>query len=314
MLIQFVKCFSIKVAVCITGFPILVMVICLWGGCMPFRDDISPARTIIPDATYVGSEECAVCHDDVFEYYRKTIHYRVRAFEVTGQERGCEGCHGPGSLHVSSKGKIEQTISFDRLKPAEGSAICLNCHRNDPLFGWEGNLHAMHDVGCNDCHKSHKVTGEKMLYKGEPALCYDCHQQMKVLAEFPSHHPVREGRMKCSACHSTHGAEEHGLNAVTVNDLCYECHTDKQGPFLYEHAPVEEDCDLCHDVHGTIANNLLKQNEPFLCLRCHRGHKGFDGEGSHPTLSSMMTSCTQCHSQIHGSDLYSQLGEGGLTR
>lgn len=292
---------------------VLIMLVSAAGACAPHRDVRSPVH-LIPDATYVGSEECAVCHDDVFEYYRKTIHYRVRAFEVTGQERGCEGCHGPGSAHVASKGKIEQTISFDRLTPAEGTAICLTCHRNDPLLSWEGSMHALHDVGCNQCHKSHKITEEKMLYKGEPALCYDCHQQMKMQAEMPSHHPVREGRMNCSACHSAHGAEENGLKDITVNDLCYECHTDKQGPFLYEHPPVEEACDLCHDVHGTVANNLLQQDEPFLCLRCHRGHKGFEGTGSHPSLASMMTSCTQCHSQIHGSDLYSQLGKGGLTR
>ncbi len=295
------------------GLGILMMLLWVSGACAPQRDILAPLHRI-PDATYVGSEECAVCHDDVFAYYRKTIHYRVRAFEVAGQERGCEGCHGPGSAHVASKGNIEQTISFDRLKPAESSAICLTCHRNDPLLSWEGNTHALRDVGCSQCHKSHKITEGKMLYKGDPALCYDCHQQMKMKAEFPSHHPVREGKMKCSDCHSTHGAEENGLKDLTVNDLCYRCHTDKQGPFLYEHPPVVEDCDLCHDVHGTIANNLLKQDEPFICLRCHRGHKGFAGTGSHPTLSSMLTSCTQCHSQIHGSDLYSQLGKGGLTR
>jgi hypothetical protein len=58
----------------------------------------------------------------------------------------------------------------------------------------------------------------------------------------------------------------------------------------------------------------LKQSEPFLCLRCHRGHRGHDIPGSTPSLSSLLTSCIQCHSQVHGSDLPSQLGGGGLTR
>ena len=303
---------------CGTGLKnILVLAPCLWivcaGGCA-HKGGIENPLNRVPGATYVGSEECAICHDDVFEYYRKTIHSKVRSFELAGRAGGCEGCHGPGSAHIASKGKIEQIISFTRLNPGESSAVCLACHGNDTLINWTGNQHALNEVGCNECHKSHKITEAKMLYKGDPALCYDCHQQMKVLAEFPSHHPVREGKMKCSACHSAHGREDDGLRAVTVNDLCYECHADKQGPFLYEHPPVEEDCDLCHDVHGTIANNLLRQNEPFLCLRCHRGHKGFDGTGSHPTLTSMMTSCTQCHSQVHGSDVPSQLGRGALTR
>jgi hypothetical protein len=51
-----------------------------------------------------------------------------------------------------------------------------------------------------------------------------------------------------------------------------------------------------------------------MCLRCHRGHRKNPGTGSHPTVSSFVSSCTQCHSQVHGSDLPSQVNESGLTR
>ncbi|MCK5009401.1 MAG: hypothetical protein KAS98_02865, partial [Deltaproteobacteria bacterium] len=146
----------------------------------------------------------------------------------------------------------------------------------------------------------------------DPDLCYDCHQQMQARAQFPSHHPIREGKMKCADCHNPHGSEFDIFSALNVNDLCYECHAEKQGPFIYEHQPVEEDCSLCHDPHGTIANNLLKQNEPFLCLRCHTGHRGVQLAGSHPSMSSFVTSCTQCHSQVHGSDLPSQSELSGV--
>jgi DmsE family decaheme c-type cytochrome len=179
---------------------------------------------------------------------------------------------------------------------------------------WNSSSHSMSDVGCNECHKSHKITEKKMLYKGEPELCYDCHQQVRVRVEYPSHHPIREGKMKCSECHNTHGAEYENLKGLNVNQLCYECHTDKQGPFVFDHPPVEEDCALCHDAHGAIANNLLIQSEPFLCLRCHTGHRGDPATGLHPSVPAFLTSCTQCHSQIHGSDLPSQLGRDVLTR
>ena len=172
-----------------------------------------------------------------------------------------------------------------------------------------------------------------MVYKGDPDLCYDCHQQMRAKAEFPSHHPIREGKLKCTACHDTHGAEDSALKTRMLNDLCFDCHTDKQGPFIYEHPPAEEACSLCHDPHGTIANNLLKQNEPFICLQCHQMHfhttlAGIEGEFttldnyggiSHRdgAKAGMLTRCTQCHTEIHGSDLPSQSisGQGkSLTR
>jgi DmsE family decaheme c-type cytochrome len=292
---------------------VVALFICLLAACAKY---MNPVTTVVavPGADYIGSEACAVCHEDVFEYFRKTVHYKIAYFEIAGQQRGCESCHGPGSAHVKEGGNIAKIFNFNNLTPAQSSGICLKCHDQGPLMQWRGSLHAMSDVGCNNCHKSHKGSAKKMLYKGDPDLCYDCHQQKRAQAQFPSHHPIREGKMKCNDCHNTHGSDQNGLRAQNVNDLCYDCHTDKQGPFIYEHPPVEEGCSLCHDAHGTIANNLLKQSEPFLCLRCHQGHRGLSLSGTHPSMSSLITSCVQCHSQVHGSDLPSQMGRGTLTR
>ncbi|NIA19872.1 MAG: cytochrome C, partial [Xanthomonadaceae bacterium] len=109
---------------------------------------------------------------------------------------------------------------------------------------------------------------------------------------------------------------------------------------VFEHAPVMEDCTICHDPHGTVANNLKKQNEPYLCLQCHEPHfhAGRTSTSTGPMkdpygniippdqynsgdrsiwAKAYASKCTQCHSQVHGSDLPAQTvpGQGrSLTR
>ena len=135
--------------------------------------------------------------------------------------------------------------------------------------------------------------------------------------------------MSCVGCHNPHSSTESQLNTnMRLNDLCYTCHQGKEGPFVFEHAPVVEDCSLCHTPHGAIANNLLTANEPTVCLQCHEFHfhagllspdgttevGGSEFEnpyGSDSFNVSMTTKCTQCHSQIHGSDLPGQTTPGG---
>ena len=148
----------------------------------------------------------------------------------------------------------------------------------------------------------------------EPYVCYKCHADIYAKNAMPSHHPIKEGKMMCSDCHDPHGQTEDNLKEPTINMVCYKCHAEKQGPFAYEHPPVTENCAICHNPHGTVANNLLRQPATFLCLRCHTGHrKGPTGPnhtplmgdvGTSPSLqAAFYTDCTQCHKQIHGSDV-----------
>jgi predicted CXXCH cytochrome family protein len=87
-----------------------------------------------------------------------------------------------------------------------------------------------------------------------------------------------------------HGATGESLNTdERLNDLCLNCHTRYQGPFVFGHAPVEDDCTICHDPHGSVANNLLAQNEPFLCLQCHEGHFHILREGASEASTRPLT-------------------------
>lgn len=299
----------------------------------------------IDGANKVGDAGCASCHEKMMAPFAKSIHGRLAEFEVMGGEKGCESCHGPASLHTK-EGDSSKILSFGKLVPDQASAICLKCHSSDSLMEWHGNEHAINDVACTDCHKIHE-TGKplkKALKMAEPDLCYSCHQEYQAKANFPSHHPIKEGKMVCSSCHQSHGSTARGLKTdERPNDVCYNCHARHQGPFVFEHSPVQEDCNICHDPHGTVANNLLKQSEPFICLQCHESHfhatrtgssvdpgnsaidanslngatatgsatsttdVGFSNtHGSDAWAQAFGTRCTVCHSKVHGSDLPSQ--------
>ncbi len=150
-----------------------------------------------------------------------------------------------------------------------------------------------------------QLKGAETAYRrtAEPYVCYDCHKSQEVQSKMPSHHPIMEGKVKCSDCHNPHGGPNGMLEQETVNETCYKCHADKGGPFTFEHPPVTEDCTSCHRPHGSVNNNLLAQSQPFLCLRCHPGPHSRSGTLGNPVeVARYYTECTDCHNQIHGSD------------
>ena len=89
----------------------------------------------------------------------------------------------------------------------------------------------------------------------------------------PFHHRVEEGLINCSDCHNVHGSAlpKQVRASATQDAVCFKCHTDKQGPFVYEHAPVKVDgCVSCHSVHGGPNAHMLKLSQVnLLCLQCH---------------------------------------------
>ncbi|MFO7884360.1 MAG: GSU2203 family decaheme c-type cytochrome [Desulfobacteraceae bacterium] len=310
-----------------------VLLILISAGCV--SEDISRKAAkvpVIPDAEYIGDLACLDCHYEMEESFDKTIHGRIADFEVVGSKKGCESCHGPGSLHEASEDPAD-IICFDYISKGESAAVCLSCHRSGTLMNWQGSGHALGNVACTDCHTAHSRE-DNLLISQQPGMCYDCHKSIRAKTYYPSHHPIKEGKMDCSDCHQPHGGVAGNLKtAERTNDLCLDCHASKQGPFIFEHAPVVEDCAICHDAHGTVANNLLVQNEPFLCLQCHQFHfhpgkVAVEGDVtdiydrnihscSEGMTKSYTTKCTQCHPRIHGSDQPSQSvpGQGkALTR
>jgi len=210
---------------------------------------------------------------------------------------------GPGD--GSSVGGI---ISFRKDDPSrrveDNNAICLGCHERGDRTYWNGSIHETRAIACTDCHAVMRPISRKAALKTqwEPETCFQCHKDRRAQILRSSHMPVREGKVICSNCHNPHGsATEALLRENSINDNCYKCHAEKRGPFLFEHAPVRENCLSCHDPHGTTNEYLLKVSRPRLCAECH----GF-GHGSLTkgplVVESFGRSCQNCHTAVHGSN------------
>jgi DmsE family decaheme c-type cytochrome len=273
-----------------------------------------PASAQTPGDTASGVS-CVDCHEDVVKAMATQTHMRLEPFEVGGRTVGCEGCHGDGTKHAEAGGDAALIRRFD--KEGSGDAACLECHKGRGLPEWHASTHAREEIGCSQCHSVH--TASTPL-----DVCQRCHADVTAKLQLPYRHPLRERKMTCTSCHDTHAAtEKHLLTHQRTNDLCYQCHQDKEGPFAFEHSPVEEDCLQCHDPHGSVARGLLTVGEPALCLQCHEFHfhsayRAADGEvevggvpresplGRYSFNAGMSTRCTVCHQRVHGSDLPSQ--------
>jgi DmsE family decaheme c-type cytochrome len=276
----------------------------------------APVATPSSDASkYVGAETCKTCHEEIYNSWEKTPHWKTTLNKEGGpSKQGCEGCHGPGADHLAGGGDKTKIFVFEGRSRQETSARCLTCHgESHQQSHFAESSHASSDVGCVDCHSPHHAKEkEHLLVESQPQLCYGCHTSAKADFAKPYHHRVNEGLIQCNDCHNPHGtATLRQVRALPSGDaVCYKCHVDKQGPFVYEHVPVKtEGCSSCHTPHGSTNPRLLNVSVVnMLCLQCHTYSSQLTAGGpSGPAhnQSAKYQACTMCHTQIHGSNFSS---------
>jgi DmsE family decaheme c-type cytochrome len=257
---------------------------------------------------YVGAETCKTCHEEIYNSWEKTPHWKTTLNKAGGPaKQGCEGCHGPGADHVAGGGDKTKIFVFEGRSRQETSARCLTCHgESHQQSHFAESAHASSDVGCLDCHSPHHAKEkEHLLVQSQPQLCYGCHTSAKADFAKPYHHRVNEGLVQCNDCHNPHGTAtiRQARTLPSGDAVCYKCHVDKQGPFVYEHVPVKtEGCSSCHTPHGSTNPRLLKVSlVNMLCLQCHTFPTQGPAGPAH-NQSAKYQACTMCHTQIHGSN------------
>jgi DmsE family decaheme c-type cytochrome len=261
----------------------------------------------------------------------------------------CQACHGDATEHLKDPMKVKPANPFGKGGTAEQrTAVCMTCHSgNRNLAFWTSGKHQINEVTCANCHSIH---GERLLpsYSGlnptqksasinkftttfltnQAEVCWQCHQPIRAANFKPSHHPIIEGKIKCSDCHNPHGALSPAMvKQPTINDQCYSCHADKRGPYVFNHPPVEENCVTCHNPHGSVHNALLNESAPNLCQDCHDWSRhpgtlygaagawtcqpgdtspacaGKTGQPNSAVNNRLVArACLNCHNAIHGSN------------
>ncbi len=268
-----------------------------------------------------GADTCLSCHDE--EAVNGVFHTKhgnpgdARSPFGKGNLQ-CEACHGPGGNHTKKVKKGESRppmVRFGRDSETPVSAqngMCLGCHEKSIGAAWHSGPHDTNDVTCAACHDSHTKKDAVLARSTQPEVCYTCHVGERSQFTKPYSHPLHQGKIACGDCHTPHGTTaEKQLVKNSVNDTCYECHAEKRGPFVWEHAPVSENCDNCHAPHGSTSPGMLKARGPILCQSCHSqqnhpsysyGPSNLPGGGGPPVTTLAVGNCMNCHSQVHGSN------------
>ena len=176
----------------------------------------------IPGATFVGSKECATCHEKLVRDFRTADHAKLQAKGKNAIDMGCESCHGPGSKHVEAGGGKGLIVN-----PKKSPETCFQCHLDKKA---QFSLPYTHPVltgkvSCSDCHNPHKgnaVKGGGTQLNGKNETCFQCHKQQAGPFVF-SHDAVKEG---CTTCHSPHGSVNQKMLNERNQTLCLKCHFD----------------------------------------------------------------------------------------
>lgn len=257
-------------------------------------------------AERVGDDVCLECHAQYADAWRSVRHNRFFHDERLPESvRGCEGCHGPGSLHLEDENFLS-IKNADRMTGLDAVEACLACHRgNIKPQEWMAGAHSENGMNCGTCHEVHTTPGGPSLLRlPSTELCLSCHKGLEAELRLNSHHPVIEGRMDCTDCHNPHRAGTNSGDLLkTGDDRCVRCHLDKRGPFAFEHqtdpADGDEGCLTCHRPHGSPNADLGRYFGRAMCLQCH---SDIAGDARHrPRTQSCWA--TGCHIAIHGSNV-----------
>lgn len=268
----------------------------------------------------VGARKCLGCHPIRNTLLEQSAHHAMAAAK---DPKGCETCHGNGSLHVETGGLSRLTTRPDLA--ADGAATCLSCHAHvDPKeFHWKDQHDPLLSKGltCTSCHRVHEpmsaassslVAAPKPATSASNAICAKCHEPAFGVLQGTIHEllgrrdiPLDQG---CGGCHP--GGLEHAMqagrkhlveslrdtDAETQAKTCAQCHSSDAAMHRSRsgaHHKAQVTCLTCHS--PAAPKHEMRQDASHKCTQCHKKVEAeFHLPNHHPVLEGAM-SCADCH-------------------
>ena len=268
-----------------------------------------------PTANYIGSTLCKACHATVYDPWATSPHGQaLTQADLPEKLRGCEACHGPGSLHVGYRTKYKPVIPT-AADADKTNALCGSCHfQQTPSLApkeWQTlsftnfaqSQHGRKGVSCLACHTAHPNGQAHALTQPPQALCMSCHAA--VLEEAPgkkaayTHLPVAQGQ--CLLCHDPHGTPDGRMLRPALGKVCQTCHTvtDAAMATAHKNYPMADtDCTTCHNPHSHDQKAALiqgKQHAPFKWGKCELCHAKAEAGKPIGLVKPAKELCLSCH-------------------
>ncbi len=174
----------------------------------------------IAGAKYAGSKQCVQCHADEASHFASATHSKLHLTDDKVGDTGCEACHGPASLHVTSGGAAGTIVN-----PKKSPEACFQCHLDKRSQFSLPNSHPVlaGKISCVDCHDVHSgnaIRGTGAALASQNDTCTSCHTQQKGPFVF-EHRALKEG---CVSCHNPHGSINQKMLVARDANLCLRCH------------------------------------------------------------------------------------------
>jgi predicted CXXCH cytochrome family protein len=207
---------------------VLIPAISAWSlffvACMTAqRTLVAPPQ--IAGAKFVGSKQCAQCHDELVAKFGSATHAKLSADTGLPDGTGCEACHGAGSKHVNAGGGAGTIIN-----PKKSPETCFQCHLDKRGQFSLPNSHPVMSgkISCGDCHDPHEgnaIKGSGADMEAQNETCTRCHTAQKGPFVF-EHGAMKEG---CTICHNPHGTINAKMLVARDANLCLRCHLERPG-------------------------------------------------------------------------------------